>query len=53
MSDSLSPFINLDLLALELDLHDDTLLVWASSASDLAIYDALKKDSDNLTQRIK
>ena len=49
-SDSLSSFINLDLLALELDLHDDTLLVvWASSASDLAIYDALKKDSDNLT----
>ena len=49
-SDSLSSFINLDLLALELDLHDDTLLVvWASSASDLAIYDALENDSDNLT----
>ena len=43
-SDSLSSFINLDLR------DDDTLLVvWASSASDLAIYDALKNDSDSLT----
>ena len=46
--DSLSSFENLDLRKLELNLVDDKLLmVWASSASDQAMYDRLKRDSQN------
>ena len=47
-SDLFSPFDNLDLRKLEFDLVDDKLLiVWASSASDQAMYDRLKRDSQN------
>ena len=43
-----SPFDNLDLRKLEFDLVDDKLLiVWASSASDQAMYDQLKRESRN------
>ena len=43
-----SPFDNLDLRKLEFDLVDDKLLiVWASSASDQAMYDRLKRESQN------
>ena len=46
-SDLFSPFDNLYLRKLELDLVNDKLLiVWASSASDQAMYD-LKRDSQN------
>ena len=43
-----SSFDKFDLRKLEFDLGDDKLLiVWASSASDQAMYDGLKKDSQN------
>ena len=43
-SDSVSAFDNLDLLDLELNLQDNRLLiVWESSASDLDLYDCLKR----------
>ena len=43
-----SSFDKFDLRKLEFDLGDDKLLiVWASSASDQAMYDRLKRDSQN------
>ena len=44
-SDLFSSFDNLDLRKLEFDLVDDKhLIVWASSASDQAMYDRLIKE---------
>ena len=49
-SDSVSSFGELDMMDLKFDLQDDNLLiVCASSASDLALYDQLKRDSDCVT----